>query len=268
MSAPSHPEYVLDDLEHATLPERLKSVRPYDPVSVAITQMVAFGYSQMPVLTESPKETDQSETLHGVVTWQSVTRALVARPADGGLPQCKHACEPPEMLCRLSVKTPVADVLGVLFEHDFVLTFKHDRFHGIMTSSDVVRWADDHAMGLVEVRGADLRLRMLCDRFAPASAKRPEEMSFHDYQQALSGKACWDELSISSGWKGVDPQEFDTLINEARLARNAIVHFKCENDPEEYRESRAKVARLVRLLRFVGEAERPHSAPVSQAPTT
>ena len=41
-----------------------------------------------------------------------------------------------------------------------------------MTSADVVRWADEHAMGLVEVRRLELRLRDLCKTFAPNKGKR------------------------------------------------------------------------------------------------
>ena len=63
MSKPSGPEYVLQNVECPTLSDGLVFVLSSDLVSKAITQMVAFEYSQMPVFTGTQQETTEPAIL-------------------------------------------------------------------------------------------------------------------------------------------------------------------------------------------------------------
>lgn len=254
-------EFVLRRIPHATVKDdSLEYVQPDDKVSVAISRMVACEYSQMPVHVESRHQSDGSvRQLYGVVTWQSITRALLS-DVGGRLPVCKDACDPPERFQRFSADTSVVDVVGPLFDHDFILTYDNDgSLFGIMTSADLVRWAGEHAMGLVEVRRLELRLRELCKAFAQNKGRPPEKMKFSYYEKKLvNDEQAWDRMVKSGPWQGVSRQEFRSLFKEAAKARHAIFHFMCEDQPEEYLEHRKKLTQLVRLLEFAGP-EPPNS---------
>ena len=258
-------ELVLRRIRHATVhatveDDRLEFLQPDDEVSVAISRMVACEYSQMPVGFEPSNQSDESAQLHGVVTWRSITRALL----DGDVRStvCKEACDPPERFHRFSADTSVVDVVGVLFEHDFILTYDtNDKLFGIMTSADLVRWSDQHAMGLVEVRRVELRLRKLTETFARNKGTRREKMNFRHYEKRLlKDNQAWSRMVKSGLWRGVNRQEVLRLFREATKARNAIVHFKCEDQPDEYQQHRKKLTQLVRLLDFGADLSQPAKA--------
>lgn len=243
------PDYILRDVCHATLRgDRLDFVRPEDEISVAITRMVAKEYSQMPVLTRSMK-------LSGVISWQSITRALLAHRynnPDDGLPRCRDACDSPDDLRRFRTDAPLLEALKALFDHDFVLTFENGRFFGIMTPADVVRWADERAMSLVEVRGLELRLRALCERVGRRQGTQTNDMSFKDYAKCLLGDGghAWSNMSDIGGWQGLSRTEFKKAFKKARRARNKILHFNKEENADHYRDDRRAIANLIRLLDF------------------
>ena len=230
--------------------DSLEYVQPDDKVSVAISRMVACEYSQMPVHVESRSQSDGPVRPYGVVTWQSITRALL--DAGDQLPVCKDACDPPERFRQFSADTSVVDVVGVLFEHDFILTNDNDgSLFGIMTSADLVRWTNEHAMGFVEVRRLELRLRELCVNYAQNKGKPPEKMKFGYYEKKLVKETeAWTRMVKSGPWRGVSHQEFRSFFKEATKARNAIFHFGCEDRPDDYVEHRKKLTQLVRMLRF------------------
>ena len=232
-------EFILRRIPHATLHDnRLTFVRPTDPVSLALTRMVACEYSQMPVLAE---HSNGPATLHGVLTWQSITRALLS-DLGGALPVCDIACDSPERFDRFSVDTSIVDIIHVLFERDFILTFDTDSFYGIMTSADLVRWADEHAMGLVEVRRLEFRLRDLCETFAQNKGKRQQKMNFRDYKRKLVDETkAWDLMAKSGAWRGVSREEFRNMFNEASRARNAIFHFGVRGRPRGVPRKQEKV---------------------------
>ena len=243
-------KFVLRNIPHATVEgNHLEYLKPDDEVSVAISRMVACEYSQMPVRAESSKTSVKPVQPHGVVTWQSITRALL----DGDVQStvCKDACDPPERFQKFSADTSVVDVVGVLFYHDFILTYYNDgRLFGIMTSADLVRWSDQHAMGLVEVRRLELQLRDICKAFAQEE-KAPEEMDFKYYKRKLVKETkTWNRMVKSGPWRGVSHREFCRLFKKASDARNAIFHFKCEDKPKRYRKHRKNLTKMVRLLEF------------------
>ena len=249
MSSAPRPDDVLDNVLHATLPNRLMSVAPNELISVAITRMVAFDYSQMPVLTGG-QETGRKE-LVGIVTWKSIASGIVSKSLDDDLPRCADACEPPQSFHRFTVDTPIADVLDILVINDFVITEQDHQFHGIMTPADIVRWVDMHGMGLVEIRSAEMRLReLLCVSQLPLEEPL-KEMSFGDLQSKMSSREFWSRVRKTGNWTGINKSVFIELVNEARKARNDLAHFKYEACPEKYSDSRRDIATLVRLLRFI-----------------
>ncbi|MYF82711.1 MAG: hypothetical protein F4176_00720 [Acidimicrobiia bacterium] len=237
--------------------DRLVHVHPDDDVSLALTHMIVHEYSQMPVRAEPVDNSSVPIQLQGVVTWKSITRSLLS-DFGGQLPLCRDACDPPERFQQFSVDRPVVDVVGALFENDFILTYDKDgSFFGIMTSADLVRWTDQHAMGLVEVRRLELRLRELCCAFANNKGTPPEKMNFGYYKRKLvAEKKTWTRMVKSGPWQGVSHEEFRSLFMEATKARNAIFHFECDDRPQEYLDYRRKLADLVKLLDF-GGSERP-----------
>ncbi len=228
-------------------------VHPDDEVSLALTRMIAHEYSQMPVRVESVDHSNGPVQLQGIVTWKSITRSLLS-DLGGRLPVCRDACDPPERFQQFSVDKSVVDVISVLFENDFILTYDKDgSFFGVMTSADLVRWTDQHAMGLVEVRRLELRLRELCNAFAENKGTPPEKMNFRYYRKKLVAETdTWTRMVKSGPWQGVSHPEFGSLFKEATKARNAIFHFECEDRPQKYLEHRRKLADFVKLLDFGG----------------
>ncbi|MXZ68456.1 MAG: CBS domain-containing protein [Acidimicrobiia bacterium] len=254
MSADSYQnaEFTLRTISHATVEdERLDYVNPDDEVTVALSRMVANEYSQMPVYAGSRSKSARPVQPQGVVTWKSITRALLSN-GNGRLPTCNDACDPLESFQQFFVDASIVDVIQVLFEHDFILTYDNDgSFFGMMTSADLVRWADEYAMGLVEVRRLELRLRDICQRVKKTECKSPEQMNFGDYEKILvKDTEAWACLAESGLWQGVSRQEFCSLFKKAKKARNMIFHFACEEDRQKYAEYRKALARLVNLLEF------------------
>jgi CBS domain-containing protein len=127
---------------------RLVFVEPSATIQEAVTSMLLYDFSQLPVLAGQRQ-------LRGAATWKSIAQAR-QRNARASL---SDAIVPAR---DFFYDTRLLDVLDVLLKEDFVFVRALDnRLYGIVTAADVVRVYDDLATPFFLIGEVDQELRRL-----------------------------------------------------------------------------------------------------------
>jgi CBS domain-containing protein len=206
---------------------RLVSVTPSASLNEAVTQMLMYDFSQVPVLSGE-------RDLRGAVTWRSIA---VARQAGTEI-TLSDALIPAR---DYPYNTRLLDVLDVLLEEEFLFVRSYDkRVYGIVTAADVVRVYDQMATPFFLIGEVDQELRRLIrSRFeiediqqvcaAGADLQSFDDMTMGDYLAVLRNGDYWEKL----GWD-LDRKMFGEHLDEIRKIRNKVTHF---NNPDPIPQS-------------------------------
>jgi hypothetical protein len=203
------------------------SVKPQASFEEAITTMLLNDYSQLAVMTSI-------RSASGAVTWQSIARERHAN-SDAVL---ADAIVPAEVV---PFDTELIDVLPTLQERDFV--FVKDATNvvtGIVTTADVVHEYGRLATPFFLIGELDQLLRRviaenfsfenvrdLCDVEGHRGLASFDDLSIGDYQRVLQNQENWQAL----GWP-LDRVAFGARLSELREARNDIMHFNPDANPD------------------------------------
>jgi|GEM_PF-1674690 len=198
----------------------LCTVGPQDSLDKAITHMLRWEYSQIPVL-------EGKSHLHGVVTWQSVAMLY----AHGHAPSLAKATDDDVQVVHDTDSLLVA--LATIAASDYVLVrTQQGEICGIVTMADVATRFGELArpffmIGEIErlIRGCLTPVFDQDPAVLKATKKRTDrvaEMMFGDYMFLLKAPANWQKL----GWPFVDQAAFIELLDGVRKIRNAVAHFR------------------------------------------
>ncbi|OAA24550.1 CBS domain-containing protein [Frankia sp. EI5c] len=198
----------------------LCTVGPKDSLHKAITCMLQWEYSQIPVL-------EGASHLHGVVTWQSVAMLY----AHGHVPSLAKATD--EDVQVVHDTDSLLAALATITASDYVLVRNQQgEICGIVTMADVATRFGELARPFFVIGEIERLIRgLLTPAFDhdPAVLKatrkktaRVAEMMFGDYMFLLKVPANWQKLN----WPFVDQSAFIDLLDAVRKIRNSVAHFR------------------------------------------
>jgi len=221
LDEPPDPTFRIGNLPAAN--KALVTVGQDDSLAKAVTKMLQFDYSQLPIM-------HGEREVKGMISW----RSIATRYTFGG-----ECCKVQN--CREDVQ--VVDANGTLFDaiptivkHGYVLVrSQQDRkITGIVTASDLSLQFQQLAEPFLLIREIELHIRQLLqDKLSPEDLKSaiPEgvdipaptstsDLSFGGYVRLLQKPDVWTKVALS-----IDQASMTAQLEQVRLIRNDVMHF-------------------------------------------
>lgn len=226
----------VDPLRLSSLPSAnggLGSVGPGAKLGQAITFMMQFGYSQVPVI-------DGTLKLVGVVTWESVAKMYATLPQHDLFNAMADVDECPVA----EISNTLRSVLPRIEKYGYCLVRNElGQLNGIVTASDIAGQFEEFSRPFFTIGKIE---RCLRERLGPvftgpeiksAGAKhngKPSEsiehLMFSGYVKLLRSPEDWNRMN----WHGLDHDEFLHHLRQTGHVRNMVMHFDRKLDPERF----------------------------------
>jgi CBS domain-containing protein len=221
------------------------AVNPNQTLADAQFLMVMHDYSQLPVLS-GPR------TLKGVISWQSIARASLAKPhvtlTDAVDPYPKVVYATQELL----------DQVTTIYDAGFVLVRGADQIiTGIVTTADLARQFRDLTTPFFQLGDIEAKLRRcighafsLNDIRGAVGSPRLEsvaKMTFGQYIIVLQDPGRWEQMH----WPAIPRALFISELDAVRQIRNRVMHFGVELE-------QADRTKLTSFLRLMGPLDAPN----------
>ena len=222
-------------------------ISPDGDVSEAITLMLQYDYSQLPVTTTE-------RDVKGLISW----RSLGSRLALGK--QCKKVRECMETANDIRSDASLFEAIQQIVEHECVLVRDTTRkITGIVTTADLgMQFAqlgepflllgqiENHVRNLIANKFTKTELAAVRD---PADSEREIEdvsdLNFGEYVRLLQNPKHWATFAIQ-----IDRKTFTDELRKVGEIRNDVMHFHPDGvAPED-------LARLRKFARFLSELEK------------
>lgn len=217
----SDPTFRIGSLPAAN--KQLETVGQDDPLNKAITKMLMFDYSQLPIM-------HGEREVKGMITW----KAIASRYAIGG--ECQRVQRCREDAQVIDANGTLFDAIPTIVKHGYVLVRGQQdrRITGIVTASDLSLQFQQLAEPFLLLREIELHIRQLLqDKVCPDdlrslaslddSAPKPEsisDLSFGQYIRLLQNPQVWTRLSLN-----IDQASLITQLDQVRQIRNDVMHF-------------------------------------------
>jgi predicted transcriptional regulator len=198
-----------------------------DSLRHAETQMLLNEYSQLPVMTGD-------RTVHGLISWKSIGKAYVLGTAGRAVSDYMDT-----EVRVLPDDMPLLKAVDEIIRHEIVLV--RDRVKhivGIVTTTDLSIQLRDLTSAFLLVGNIERQLRRLIDTHfevdvlrsfvAPGSSRivnGVEDLSFGEYLRLLQTPEHWSKLGLK-----IEPNVVLKRLEQVRAVRNAVMHFRSEND--------------------------------------
>lgn len=209
------------------------SIPPDGTVEHAITLMLRYDYSQLPVM-QSPTAREAK----GLFSWKSLgSRLGIGR-------QCTRVGDSMDHCPVISFDASLFDAIKIIAEHDCVLVQAADRMIcGIVTAYDISEQFHQLAEPFLLLGEIENHIRYLIGKtFTVAElqqAKDPgdagrdiqgvSDLTFGEYVRLLQNEANWAKLNIK-----IDRKTFTGWLDKVRETRNDVMHFDPDPlDPED-----------------------------------
>jgi CBS domain-containing protein len=223
----------------------LVTVNQSDDVARAVTLMLQYEFSQLPVM-QGDRE------VKGVVTWKSIG----LRKALGS--KCEHVGDCQEDARIVDASRTLFDSIPIIVEHGYVLVRQRDRrITGIVTASDLSLQFQILSEPFLLLREIELHVRqiirgkitaedfLLLDN--PPRPNRPPQdiadLTFGEYVRLFEHPQIWGKLDLK-----IDRVVLTRLLEDVRKVRNDVMHF--DPDPMTADEL-AILKRAARLMQEV-----------------
>ena len=221
LSEPPDPTFRIGSLPAANKP--LVTVGQDDPLIKAVTKMLQFNYSQLPIM-------HGEREVKGMISWKSIgARYTFGRECN----KVQHCREDAQVV---DGNGTLFDAIPTIVKHGYVLVrSQHDRrITGIVTASDLSLQFQQLAEPFLLLREIELHIRQLLEdkvtiedlealAFADAGVPAPKsisDLSFGGYVRLLQRPQVWEKLAIS-----IDQSSMTTQLEEVRAIRNDVMHF-------------------------------------------
>ena len=209
------------------------SVPPDGTIEQAITLMLRYDYSQLPVM-QSPAAREAK----GLFSWKSLgSRLGIGR-------ECARVGDSMDHCPVISSHASLFDAIKIIAEHDCVLVQASDKtICGIVTAYDISKQFQQLAEPFLLLADIENHVRYLIDKtFTLADlqqAKDPEDpsrdiqgvsdLTFGEYVRLLQDEENWAKLKIK-----IDRKTFTGWLDKVRETRNDVMHFDPDPlDPED-----------------------------------
>ncbi len=222
----------------------LTAVSPDDTLAKAQSLMMAFDYSQLPVMIGR-------RTFKGAVSWESIAKTIAHRPA-----AIVADCLMPADALKLS--DDVLTNVPKITQNGFILT-KNDaqEIVGIVTTADL-------AVAFEALAGPFLLLGICEQLLRNVAASNFEEDVIRELGDQVSVERAVDGLTLGElktlfdsgeswaklNWHGVDATTFRSSLGDIVSFRNRVMHFR---GGWSRQEERAQVRNMITWLRLLGE---------------
>ncbi len=200
----------------------LVAVDQCDDVARAVTLMLQYDFSQLPVM-QGERE------VKGVVTWKAIgsKQALACK--------CERVADCREDARIVNSNRTLFDAIPTIVEHGYVLVRQRDRkISGIVTASDLSLQFQALAEPFLLLREIELHVRRLIRGKvttgdiallgAPAPASPPlqdiAELTFGGYVRLFQHPQVWERLNLR-----IDRVVLTNLLDDVRKIRNDVMHF-------------------------------------------
>ena len=225
------------------------SVPPDACLSIAITRMMAYDYSQLPVM-------QGERDVKGIVSWKSIgSRLSLVAEHD----YVRDNMVPAKVITK---DTTLFEAIGVVTQHDYVLVrdpHGENVISGIVTASDLsnqfgqlagpfllVGEIEGHLRSLIHRKFCVEDMRTVAASSGGEGVKKIDgasDLTLGDYCRLLENAEYWKRLKLR-----IDRKEFVKYLDCARVSRNNVMHFNADGQPDKDFETLSRVARLLRSL--------------------
>lgn len=208
-------------------------VPPDGTVEHAITLMLRYDYSQLPVMQSAA-----AREAKGLFSWKSVgSRLGIGR-------QCARVGDSMDQCPVISCNGSLFDAIKIIAEHDCVLVQAGDKtICGIVTAYDISKQFHQLAEPFLLLGDIENHVRYLIGKTFTLEelqqAKDPEDadreiqsvsdLTFGEYVRLLQNEEEWAKLNIK-----IDRKTFTGWLDKVRETRNDVMHFDPDPlDPED-----------------------------------
>lgn len=238
------PTYRISRLEAAN--KELIFVKPDSELSEAITLMMTYDFSQLPVM-------QTKRDLKGVISWRSIGQKLSVGKSTT---KVRDLMEPNFQM--ISSETSLFKALPVIIEHDYVLVKnKINEICGIVTASDLslqfkqltepfllVAEIENHIRQvLIKLDKVDLE-KGKDERDTERVISSVADLTFGEYLRLCQNPDTWFKLKLT-----IDRNTFCHQLEKIRDIRNNIMHFDPDGLESESIEVLRNFVRLLQTLR-------------------
>ena len=239
------PTYRISRLEAAN--KDLIFVKPDGELSEAITLMMTYDFSQIPVMQQSKRD------LKGVISWRSIGQKLSVGKSTTKI---RDLMEPNFQL--ISSETSLFKALPVIIEHEYVLVRnKANEICGIITASDLslqfkqltepfllVAEIESHIRQiLTKLRKEDLE-KGKDERDSERVVNTVADLTFGEYLRLCQNPDTWQKLLLT-----IDRKAFCDQLEKIKDIRNNIMHFDPDGLEVESIDILRNFVRLLQTLR-------------------
>jgi restriction system protein len=217
------------------------AVKSSDDIAVAVTRMVAHGYSQLAVVDGDVGEPQ----LRGAISWASIGTASVTAPP-------KRVADAMFYVRAVHNRDFLLPLVDEIYRNEFLFVCSDDNpLTGIVTAADLAKRFGQMTRPLVLIEEAERRLRHSVSeaftdedfnaagvKYNPSSGTPP---TIGNYVYLLKNPEMWSRLA----WP-VDYKFFMEHLEKLRIARNDFMHF----DPDPLGDEQLEpLEGFVRVLR-------------------
>lgn len=239
------PTYRIAKLEAAN--KSLTFVKPDSELNEAITKMITYDFSQLPVMQQPKRD------LKGVISWRSIgTRLAVGQSSM----KVRDLMEPNYQL--ISSETSLFRALPIIIEHDYVLVENNLReICGIVTASDLNLQFKQLTEPFLLVAEIENHVRHILSKLPKEDIENAKDekdierrienvadLTFGEYLRLFQNPEIWIKLSLH-----VDRKTFCSHLEKIKDIRNNIMHFDPDGLDEESIETLRRFVRLLQTLR-------------------
>jgi CBS domain-containing protein len=229
------------------------SIPPDGTVEQAVTIMLRYDYSQLPVM-----QTSTAREVKGLFSWKSLgSRLAIGR-------SCARVADSMDDCQVIPSNASLFDAIKIIAKYDVVLVQGTDRvICGIVTASDISEQFQQLAEPFLLLGDIESHVRYLVgNAFTvaelnqvkdPADSERSiqdvSDLTFGEYVRLLQNEDNWLKLRMR-----IDRKTFTGWLDKIRLTRNDVMHFDPDPlDPEDIQLLREFASFLNRWQQITSE---------------
>jgi CBS domain-containing protein len=234
LSEPADPTFRIGSLPAAN--KLLTTVGQDDTLKKAVTKMLQFDYSQLPIM-------HGEREVKGMISWKSIASRYAIGGESCKVQNCREDAQVVDGNGRLF------DAIPTIVRHGYVLVRdpQDRRIMGIVTASDLSLQFQQLAEPFLLLREIELHIRQLLQEkvlsedldwlgSADTTAPKPKsisDLSFGGYIRLLQRPQVWVRLSLN-----IDQAALTAQLEEVRQVRNDVMHF----DPDPMTAKQLNIA--------------------------
>lgn len=241
------PTYRIGKLEAAN--KNLIYVSPDSELSEAITKMLTYDFSQLPVMQQP------NRGLKGVISWRSIGMKLSAGKSSK---KVRDLMEGNYQL--ISSDTSLFKAIPMIIEHDYVLVENSIKeISGIVTASDLSLQFQQLSEPFLLLAEIENQIRIILSKLPEEDIKNAKDgkdaersidgvsdLTFGEYLRLFQNTTIWAKLNLH-----IDRKTFCEQLEKIKDIRNNIMHFDPDGLDHESLETLRRVARLLQTLKNI-----------------